>query len=108
MPIRAGRLRNRVTIQTSTESRSTHGDLERTWTTFKTVWASISPVTGREYIEGNAVQAQVSHRITFRHLDGVTPKMRILFGTRVFHVQHVANVDERGAELQALCLEDVG
>jgi SPP1 family predicted phage head-tail adaptor len=48
MAITAGSLRHRVTIQQLTISQDAFGGIVEAWTDLKTVWADISPLSGRE------------------------------------------------------------
>lgn len=103
----SGKLRHAVTIQSVTESRDAHGGTTLTWGTFHACHAAISPITGKEYLQASQVQAQVTHRIRVRRYAGITPRMRVLFGTRVFAVELVRDLEERRAEVELLCREEV-
>ena len=67
----------------------------------------MEPITGREYFDSQREQASTSHRIRMRHLDGVTHRMRVAWGGRIFEIESVANVDERKRELVLMCTESV-
>jgi head-tail adaptor len=71
------------------------------------VWASIKPATARdlERAVAGTVQASASHLVTLRYVNGVSTKTRLVFGTRIFAVQGVHNVDERNRELVLACAE---
>ena len=110
--MRAGRLRHRVTIQEKSVSQNSFGEEVITWTDVKTVWASIEPLRGREYIELRQAQADVTTRIRMRHwpgnsqASGITPSMRLAHGSRVFEiVAPVKNVAERDIQDEVMCKE---
>jgi len=104
--MRAGELRRRVTIQQRTTTLDTYGGQSTAWTDFaKNVPCSISPLNGRELMAAQAVNSEVSHTISMRYLAGLTAAMRILYGTRVFNIQGVINVDERNREMTVLASE---
>lgn len=105
--MQAGRLRHRVTVQRSTDSIDQYGDQTPTWASLGTVWASVEPLSGREYFAAAQMQSEVSTRIVIRPISGVTltPKDRVKFGSRYFDIQSVINRDERNRELQLLCVE---
>jgi len=107
MALRAGQLRHRVKIQSATQVQSASGEVTRTWTTDAVVWASVDPLTGREFIDAQQVSAGLSHRVRMRHRDGVSPKMRIEHDGRTLQVESVMNVGERNRELELLCKEAV-
>ena len=83
----AGPLRHRIRIETPTETRDATGGVTLVWTEKARRWASIRPLNGVELIQARAVHADVTHRVLIRHLPGMTPKDRIVFGSRVFDVQ---------------------
>lgn len=105
--MRVGQLRHRVTIQTATETRDAIGGVIAAPSTFATVWASVEALQGREYLAAQQVNAEVDHRIRIRYLAGVTPKMRVAFGARLFDVQAVLNPDGRNRELHLMAQEAV-
>jgi SPP1 family predicted phage head-tail adaptor len=102
--MRAGRLRHRVTIQEKSVSQNSFGEEVITWTDVKTVWASIEPLRGREYIELRQAQADVTTRIRMRHYPDIVPSMRLAHGDRVFEiVSPVKNVAERDIQDEVMC-----
>jgi len=105
--MRAGRLRHRIEIQQDTPVRNDMGEPVPGWATIHTVWASITPVGGQERFSNNKESAEVSHKIKIRYLAGLSPAMRIKYGTRIFDIQNVLNYDERNADMEILALEQV-
>jgi SPP1 family predicted phage head-tail adaptor len=103
--MRAGQLRHKVTIQTSSEAQGATGDITTTWSTFATVNASIEPVYGREFFNNRQLSAEITHLVEIRYLSGVRPKMRILFGTRYFDIEQVVNDKERKVKHILMCKE---
>ncbi len=103
-----GELRKQVVVQyVSDENQNTTGELEKTWATFATVWAAITPVSGGEFYAAGLTQASVTHRIEIRYLTGLTPKMRFLWGTRIFNIVLIRNLDERNDRMEMLAFEEV-
>lgn len=105
--IAAGHLRHGIRVQSVSSTTDTGGGRVPVWIDYALTHASITPVSGREQISGGKVQASMTHRITLRWIPGVTAKMRVLFGTRVFNVRAVRNLDERNRWLELLCEEGV-
>jgi SPP1 family predicted phage head-tail adaptor len=103
--MRAGLMRHRITIEAPTETQGPDGSFVRTWNAFLSAWASIEPLTGREYFAAQREQADVSHRIRMRYMDGITHKMRVSIGSRIFEIESVINVGERNCELILMCRE---
>lgn len=103
--MRAGPLRHQIVIEQTTETRDTSGGVIDTWSTFATVWASVSPLIGREYMAAKQVSADVTHKIRMRYLSGVTPKMRVSWDSRTFDIGSILNVDERDIEMVIMATE---
>ncbi|MBN8531725.1 MAG: phage head closure protein [Alphaproteobacteria bacterium] len=104
----AGRLRERVTIQQPVETADTAGGVTVSWNDVATVWAEVTPLTGTESVVAAKLQSGVSHRVVVRYRSGVTARHRLSFGGRVFAVQAVFDVEERGEFLELLVREGVG
>jgi len=106
--MRAGWLRHRVEILAKEASQNTFGEEIVTWVTVATVWASVEPLRGREYIEAKQGQVEVSHRVVMRHWLDVGPEMRLrLEGGRVLEIESVINPLERNERLELMCREAV-
>lgn len=105
--MKIGELRHRVEIQNKTVQMDELLQQSEVWATYATVWASVRPIKGREYVAVKQVNAEVSVVITMRYLSGITSEMRILFGNRVFDIVSVINADERNRVLELMCKEEV-
>ena len=106
--MRAGRLRSLIELQRSTETLVA-GEVVPTWHTFAEVYAAVEPLAGRQWFAALQVQAQVSHSIRIRWSPdwALGPKDRIKFGTRVFDIVSVLNIQERNRELVVQALENL-
>jgi len=107
MGMRAGLLNKRVTLQTATVTQNSYGEEVRAWVPIQHGyrWASVEPLSGAERFAAQQVNPSVSHKVTIRALPGVTPKMRVLYGTRVLEIDAVLDLEERGEAMQLLCTE---
>ena len=103
--MRAGALRQRLEIQSATETPDSAGEPVPSWSTDQTVWASIEPVSGGEALTSERVFATATHRIRIRYTSGLTNKMRGKFGTRIFDFQSIRNLEERNREIEIMALE---
>jgi len=75
---------------------------------FKTVWASVSSVLGREYVEAKKYQSEVTYKIITRYLkDNITPDMQIQYGERFFNIQDILDPYEAHEFLEIMCYEKV-
>ena len=107
--MRAGTLRTRVEVQRIAEERDEHGGIVSSWKTIANVWASIVPLSGREYWSAQQVQSDVSHGVTMRYFEGLTNKhrLKLLHSQRVLNIKSVVDVEERHREMQLMCVEVV-
>ena len=102
--MRAGRLRDQITIQQKgTVTRDAAGGEIYSWTTFATVWADPNPLKVREYIAAKAAQVDLSAQFDIRYLSGVTNNMRVLWNNAGYPIESVVNVRGRNTEIQLLC-----
>lgn len=104
----AGRLDQRVTIQSPVDSRgATFADPQAaSWSTVATVWAAVEPLAGREWFRNQEVGASAEVRVTLRWRDGVTEKMRLVHGARTYEiVAPPIDVELRHEQLQLMCRE---
>jgi SPP1 family predicted phage head-tail adaptor len=72
-------LRRRVTIQKATEARSETGQGIKTWGTWKTVWAEIVHLKGREFIAARQELGESTLRFKIAWVRGVKQGMRIQY-----------------------------
>lgn len=103
--VSAGKLIRKVLIEYKTQLADAYGSLVDTWGTHATWWAAIIPVTGREYVSDGKVNSEVTTRMRGRYLNGITPIMRVKYGTRIFSIVAVINIDERNREIEILAKE---
>lgn len=102
-----GQMRQRVTIQSVTQTPNGSGGFFESWGTFTTVWASIEPVTAAQKFGYMQLSHEVTHKIIVRFFSGLTSAMRILYGTRIFAVQSYRDFEERNRFLEIMAKEGV-
>lgn len=101
--VHAGKLRHRVVIQSRTQTQDENtGAVTIGWADFKTVWASIEPLSAREFIQSSAVQSDINSRIVIRYLEGVDATMRILHRDAIYNIRGVLSDKVSGLEYLTL------
>jgi len=107
--MRAGRLRNLVSIQSRSGAQNAYGEVTNTFTevTSGEVWAGIEPIRDAEARRAGGNDEILTHKIVMRYLSGVNATHQIVFGSRTFQIVSVINRDERNMELEILCKERV-
>lgn len=81
--IRAGRLRDRVTIQKPTETQDSFGGIQLTYTNFKTRRCDITPQRSAEGWLAGGERQEVRYEIRFRYEPGLLKEEYRLLDTRV-------------------------
>jgi SPP1 family predicted phage head-tail adaptor len=102
--MRAGKLRHRITIEAPTASQDEYGEPIPTWAPLFTVWAAREDLAGREYFAAAQIQSEVTTKFRIRHRDGITAKMRVNDGGRLYDIAAVQDPEGRGRELILLCV----
>jgi SPP1 family predicted phage head-tail adaptor len=80
------------------------------WSLVATVWGSVEPLRGREFMDARTQANHLDTRIRLRHRPGIVPEMRVLW-TDDNETQHTYNVEsairplERKRELHLMCSE---
>ena len=87
-----GELDKRITFQRLTTTTNKNGFEVETLEDFKTVWAKVSNLHGREYFEAAAVQRENTVKFTIRYLPDVNPSMKILFQGRQYNITSIDNI----------------
>lgn len=103
----AGKLPHLLTIQEPVNTQNDYGEIIQTWQKFAQVNGGIEPASGREFWRASQSVADATHGVKIRYFPGVTPAMRILFGSRVLNIISVLNDGEQDAELHILCKEEL-
>lgn len=97
----AGKLRERVTIQSPATTRNAAGEYVPGWAPVVTVWAALADISGREYIASGATQNSAQTIITIRYRNGIQPNMRVLHGQIAYNIEAVLGQDR--VRLQLMC-----
>ena len=89
---RVGAMREQITIQAVTESRSASGHVTESWVTYATVWASV------KYALTYSDEKQLAERktaigtvqFTTRYDSGITEKHRISYNSVVYDIMAIS------------------
>jgi SPP1 family predicted phage head-tail adaptor len=106
--VKAGRLRNRLTLQRNVETFDAFGQKKDGWTDVGTFYGRVRTPTGREYAKADQMRVQLDHIVELRWLGAavaVSPLWRIVFRSRVLNISAVANVDEQNREYTLFATE---
>lgn len=106
--MRIGDLRERVTIQSATQSRDTFGAVTETWSDVAVVWANVTPLKYTSGVEAlvNSQGREVvntAYTITLRFRTGVTERNKLIWNNTVLDVKRVIDPTGRREWLELLC-----
>ena len=88
--MQAGKLRHQIEIQRIEQTQdSDSGEQVGTWVRFASTWASIEPLSAREFIAASATQSKVAARLVIRYRAGIVPTMRVLHNGKIFSIEGV-------------------
>ncbi len=102
---RASNFRHVIEIQSLSTTPASTGAPTNIWTTTKTVRAAIWPWKGKEVVVNDKIEMISLHNIRIYYESGITGKMRVKFGTRIFRIDHFSNAEERNRILDIVCEE---
>ncbi len=110
--MQAGALNRRITIQQRSPGQDENGAQIDAWADVCSIWASIKPLSGQELMAAQAVQSEISHRITIRYqLQFSNPKhvatLRIMYKERIFNIHAAMNIEEANKMIEILATEGV-
>ena len=103
--MRAGKLNQRITLQTNTPTRGTDGASLDSWADTVTVWAQKIHNGSREFAAAQTINAETTDLFKIRYRDSVTAQMRVKYGTRYYGIIGAPDPDGRQIELHIFCRE---
>lgn len=80
-----------------------------TWKTFTKQWASLAPVSAREFFAASGQRASITHKIQMRYAPtAIRPADRARLGARLFDIVSIVNENERNQTHTLMVIEQVG
>lgn len=104
--MKAGRLRNRITIQKKVIGKDNFGQDIDQWVDVCNVRAEIRDISGREYQSSQAEQSQTDCKILIRHRNDITPDMRVMCNGIYYDIKAVLE-DVKRTRLELPCQKGV-
>ncbi len=101
-----GEMRHRITFQQPIKTPDGYKGQTVQWQNVATVWASVEPLTGREYFYSHQIKAELTHRVRIRYREGITEKMRIKHRERVLAIESILDLKEEHKTIEILCREE--
>ena len=97
--MQSGKLRHRVSLLIPTYNQNQNtGEMNATWSDSTKLWASIEPLSGRDFIAAQSGQSKVNARFKIRYRSDVNYTMRILDDATVYKIEAVLPDKKNGKE----------
>lgn len=104
--MRAGRLRDHLTLQAHGDVKDAIGGTRKDWFEVGTVWCEVRGVSGRAFLSASAEQSEITVEILMRYRPDVKSGMRLVRGAEIYTI--VAPLpDAKRTELRCMCSEGV-
>ena len=103
--MKIGDMRHRITFQREIKTPDGHKGFTMAWQDMIECWASVVPLTGREFFYSHQIKAEITHRVKIRYREDVTTKMRIKYEDRILEIESILDKKERHEELEIFCRE---
>ncbi len=100
----AGEYRNKVNVERKTVTRDATGGEVVTWSLFKSRFASVKPLRGREYFAAAQMQSSVDYRIILRKPLAITRDMRVVYKSTPLDIVELIEHDD---EFELMCSSGV-
>ena len=92
----SGELNRRVLIRLRTDRPAGEAGVDSAFSGEVWRWAKIEPVGTAVFVGGIQTDIKVTHRITFRILDGMTEDHEVVHGRKVYRAKRVADLNGSG------------
>lgn len=103
--MRAGLLRDRVSIETPTDTRDAAGQPVTAWSTLASRWAQVVEMSGDTPLVGGAPLHAITHEVRMRYSPQITARERIRHRGRVLDIDSVIRPETRSDEMICRCRE---
>lgn len=108
--VRSGRLKDRLTIQSSVESQGPDGGVEYTWSDLATRKCEIRPLRAAEFYRAGGEKVEAVYEIRFRFERGIFINAHRLMDTkvspnRVFDIESIINTGNWNSEIVITAVE---
>jgi len=103
--MQAGQLNRRISIIQPPTAQDSAGQVSGAWPVFKTLWASVNPVSGREFVQGAQTESQITMTFEVRRITTITTDMRVQFDDKTWLIQSIIQPDDDHRRTQLMCRE---
>ena len=104
--MKAGTLRQYVTINSQSTTRDAYNQPVQAWNPLCLCWASVSAITSKELYSIGGFTSQATHKVTIRYpVVSVVHGMQVTYEGHILIVQGISDPDGLKRELDLYCLD---
>ncbi len=100
--ITASDLKHKIQIHRLTEVADPLGGFETSWVLLKSKWAKVAPMSGRELIHADKIDATAASTFTVRFDADILESDKIVFKGNDYNIRSIVNIDEEDRFLSIL------
>ena len=100
--LKAGKLRHKITIENPVSTQANDGSVSVSYQKYLACWASIEPLSVKEFIVANTTEHKINARITIRYNAGITSDMRVKHGNKIYNIEGIQPDLDSGIEYLTL------
>jgi SPP1 family predicted phage head-tail adaptor len=108
--MKIGEFKHRINIVKPVIEINENGFEVKTHETYKTLWAKVTNLNGKEYFEAAALQKEKMVKFIFRAVKGIDETMKIDFDGKLYDITFIDNIkyENKYMEVKALEVDDSG
>ena len=108
--MKIGEFKHRIKIVKPVIQINDNGFEVETYETYKTLWAKVTNLHGKEYFEAATIQKEKTVKFIFRAIAGIDETMKIDFGGKLYDITFIDNIkyENKYMEIKALEVDDSG
>ena len=105
-----GSLKHRITFQILVTAINENGFEVSEWCDYKTVWAKVLNLSGKEYFEAASIQREKTVKFIIRWVDDLDETMTISYRGKSYNITSIDNIkyENKYIEIKALEVDGSG
>ncbi|WP_139904004.1 phage head closure protein [Clostridium thermarum] len=108
--MKIGEFRHRISVRKPVVEVSENGFEVEAYETYKTLWAKVANLHGKEYFEAAAIQKEKTVKFIVRAIKSIDENMKIEFNGKLYNITFIDNIkyENKYMEIKALEVDDDG
>lgn len=100
-----GDLKSRILFQKLSICTNENGFEEEIWIDYRTVWADIRNLSGREYFQAAVIQKENTVKFRIRYINDLDTSMQIVFDKKIYNILSIDNIKYENKYIEIKALE---